>query len=38
MNIVRCGKHVKNCALQNAFEIYSGRNAKKSTSSLKNKV
>ena len=36
MNIVRCGK--QNCALQNAFEIYSGRNAKKNTSSLKNKV
>jgi len=22
MNIMRCGKHVKNCALQNVFKIF----------------
>jgi len=34
-NTMRCGNHVKNCALQNILKIYNGRNIKRNVSSLK---
>ncbi|KYN10797.1 hypothetical protein ALC57_17062, partial [Trachymyrmex cornetzi] len=40
-NTMRCGKHNKNCALQNVFKIHNwlgGHKAKKNVSSLKNKM
>ena len=38
-NTVRCGKHIKNCALHNVFEIYNWLcHARKNISSLKNEI
>ncbi|KYN10029.1 hypothetical protein ALC57_17844, partial [Trachymyrmex cornetzi] len=39
-NTMRCGKHIKNCALQNVFKIHNwwSQGQKKNVSSLKNKI